>query len=180
MIVAQEEAPNMKRNGLLLTMTFLLLCACHPLTQDSISPTNPTPRPTQIQQTIIQIIEQQEYDTIHWISKEDIQNFISLNPSFIEECYLSYGTDDLKMSDLFIIKPIHGKKKAVIDAYKIHQQYRMNQSLLNQDEANFNKAQNALIYEHDDYLIFLLLNHPLQAQKQLNAVLDLKTTKKCK
>ena len=63
----------MKRNGLLLTMTFLLLCACHPLTQDSISPTNPTPRPTQIQQTIIQIIEQQEYDTIHWISKEDIQ-----------------------------------------------------------------------------------------------------------
>ncbi len=78
----------MKRNGLLLTMTFLLLCACHPSTQDSISPTNPTPRPTQIQQTIIQIIEQQEYDTIHWISKEDIQNFISLNPSFIEECYL--------------------------------------------------------------------------------------------
>lgn len=172
--VGQEEALAMKHCRLLLTLVLLLLSACHPKSKNLSLSAPQLPSSIQIKETMTHIIEQQEKDTLNWLSKEDVQWLLQLDPSFIEECYLSYGLDDLKMSDLFIIKPTKGQKKKIVNAYKLHQQNRMTESLLNEDEGNFDKAQNALIYEHGDYLIFLLLNHPLQAQAEINEILDLK------
>lgn len=96
------------------------------------------------------------------------KDLIGLDVSITDDYYLRYGMGRFGIADIFVVKPKDNQTETVIETFKQHQQNRMNTFEHYNVDGDYDRAKNALIYEHKGYVILLILTNPQSAQQQIN------------